>query len=141
MGEAERWGLSVDRRVPLAVRASEAAEAGMRTMEHLNEGSSREDELRPRVVEGMRSGDEMPGANLFRSLAGFSAKKCAALHETLARHRAWQVPTLAGVVGRTRDLVGRQSASRLPPGRRADYWIKHLAGEALSWRGGLREAW
>lgn len=54
--EANRFGVPFAGHVPVAVRASEASEAGQRSIEHmrwvgiLNECSSREDELRARLI-------------------------------------------------------------------------------------------
>jgi hypothetical protein len=96
--EAAKQGLRFVGHVPIAVRASEASDAGQHTMEHLQgilqECNTREDELR----EQIRAGPPPPGT-LFMMAESFSETKCAALYARFVENRTWQVPTLTVLRG------------------------------------------
>jgi imidazolonepropionase-like amidohydrolase len=102
--EAKKEGLSFAGHVPEAVRVSEAAEAGQRSMEHLTgfflECSSREADLRRGLLDGIaqktpyvleRSENHLPPRGAIES---FAPERCARVFEAVARNHAWQVPTL-----------------------------------------------
>lgn len=107
--EANRLGIPFAGHVPIAVRASEASEAGQRSIEHLGRGnileecSSREEELRRRLIEIFKNGKmgerlspdgpELLLLNL-EMLATYDAEKCLALAERFVRNETWIVPTL-----------------------------------------------
>ena len=84
--ESKKQGMTFVGHVPDAIRASEASNAGQKSIEHYTgifEGcSSIEDELL-KGTKGPR-----------RVVETYSPPKCAALIGLLARNRTWQVPTL-----------------------------------------------
>jgi len=83
---AKRLGITFVGHVPDAVRASEASNAGQKSIEHFTgifEGCSRvEDEL----IRGPKS--------LGRNVATYDAQRARALIALMAKNRTWQVPTL-----------------------------------------------
>jgi len=85
--EAKRVGLTFVGHVPDAVRASEASDAGQKSIEHFTgvfEGcSTAEDQL----VNGRPRG---PGANV----STYDATRARAVIALMAKNRTWQVPTL-----------------------------------------------
>jgi imidazolonepropionase-like amidohydrolase len=84
--EAKKLGLTFVGHVPDAVRASEASNAGQRSIEHFTgifEGcSSVEDEL----IQGPKS--------LGRNVSTFDPSRARAVIELMAKNQTWQVPTL-----------------------------------------------
>ncbi len=84
--EAKKLGMVVVGHVPDAVRASEASNAGQRSIEHFTgvfEGCSTiEDEL----IHGPKS--------LGRNVSTYDAARARRLIELMARNQTWQVPTL-----------------------------------------------
>jgi imidazolonepropionase-like amidohydrolase len=94
---AKARGLAVVGHIPATLRAEEAAAAGQRSVEHLDgmdfacstkEDSIRADFLaRPSREAWHRRGDGLT--------ATWSAERCAGVVAAFARHRTWQVPTLA----------------------------------------------
>lgn len=107
--EAKRLGLPFAGHVPVEVRASEASDAGQRSIEHLGMGnileecSSREDEVRPQVIAelykaemGSRHEKGTPAMLplILEMVDTYDAEKCAALAERLVRNGTWVVPTL-----------------------------------------------
>jgi predicted amidohydrolase len=91
--------------VPLAVRANEASEAGQASFEHLwgllLQSSSREDELRPKMLAeanrpGTRPTQLRPHTVFARELAdSYDQQKASALFAELIKNHTWQVPTLS----------------------------------------------
>ena len=91
--------------VPLAVRTSEASDAGQRSFEHLwgllLESSSREDELRTKMLAeanrpGTRPSQLRPTTMYARELAeSYDPQKASALFARLVKNHTWQVPTLS----------------------------------------------
>jgi len=85
--EAKKVGLTFVGHVPDAVRASEASDAGQKSIEHFTgvfEGcSTAEDQL----VNGRPRG---PGANV----STYDATRARAVIALMAKNRTWQVPTL-----------------------------------------------
>lgn len=143
MREATRLGLPVVGHVPLGVPVPEAAEAGMRSMEHLfpviDACSSREEELRPQQVRAVRDGDvRLLYENLYRNLAAFDAEKCASVYRAVATQATWQVPTLVAQEAAERG-VGWRDDPRMVfiPREERDYWLRSLAEEVLVTPGGL----
>lgn len=140
--EGRSRGLPVVGHVPLSVPATEAAAAGMRSMEHLfaviDECSTTEPEQRPAVVEARREGDfEAVMQNLFTSFENFSLEKCQPVYRALAESGTWVVPTLAvhgapAEVAAWRDHPGM----RYLPRNELEYWLGAAAG-MISDPGGL----
>lgn len=94
---AKRRGLAVVGHVPVTVRAEEAAAAGQRSIEHFDgldfACSTREDTIRAEFLAApSRDAWYRRGAQL---TATWSPERCAPAIAAFARHRTWQVPTLA----------------------------------------------
>ena len=98
--EAKRLGLPLAGHVPVAVRASEASDAGQRSIEHvgggnvLEECSAREGELRPRVVAELASEEPDVVPLMALMMESHDAEKCAALFTRLVANGTWVAPTL-----------------------------------------------
>jgi imidazolonepropionase-like amidohydrolase len=107
--EANRLGLPFAGHVPVEVRASEVSDAGQRSIQHmgwvgiLNECSSREDELRARLIAvlekaemGSRHTSDGPAILplTVEMVETHDPVKCAALAERFVRNGTWVVPTL-----------------------------------------------
>ena len=107
--EADRLGLPIAGHVPVAVRASEASDAGQRSIEHLGMGnvleecSSREGELRARVIAELEKAEmgsrhTADGSALLplvlEMVESYDPAKCAALASRFLRNGTWFVPTL-----------------------------------------------
>jgi len=103
--ESKKRGIPFVGHVPLAVRASEASKAGQASFEHLwgllLESSSREDELRPKMLAeanrpGTRPTQLRPHTVFARELAdSYDSQKASALFAEMVRNHTWQVPTLS----------------------------------------------
>lgn len=98
--EAARLGIPIEGEVPNSVRASEAAEAGMRTIEHIGFGnlliecSNRESELRDEMLEQSAS-PEPDILSVMRELVeSYDPERCAEVARALVRSGAWITPTL-----------------------------------------------
>ena len=94
---AKRRGLAVVGHVPVTVRAEEVAAAGQRSIEHFDgldfACSEREDTIRAEFLAApSRDAWYRRGAQL---TATWSPERCAPAIAAFARHRTWQVPTLA----------------------------------------------
>ena len=99
--EARGFGLEFGGHVPLTIRASEASDAGMATIEHitgiLEECSTKEEALRPTLVASYRGVDELSSSfwpTLIEFAQTFDHQKCQQLYERLATNGTWHVPTL-----------------------------------------------
>jgi len=99
--EARELGLEFGGHVPLTVRASEASDAGMSTIEHitgfLDECSTKEEALRPTLVASYSELDVLSNAfwpTLIELAETFDDQKCQQLYERLAANGTWHVPTL-----------------------------------------------
>lgn len=140
--EGRSLGLPVVGHVPLSVPATEAAAAGMRSMEHLfaviDECSTTESEQRPAVVEARREGEsEAVMQNLFTSFENFSLQKCQEVYRALAESGTWVVPTLAVHGAPAEVAVWREHPGmRYLPRNELEYWLGAVAG-MLSDPGGL----
>lgn len=103
--ESKKQGIPFAGHVPLAVRASEASDGGQASFEHLwgllLESSSREDELRPKMLAeanrpGTRPTQLRPHTVFARELAdSYDPQKASTLFAELVRDHTWQVPTLS----------------------------------------------
>lgn len=98
--EANRLGLPFAGHVPVAVRASEASDAGQRSIEHVGAGnvleecSSREDELRRRVVAELGTEEPEMLPLVLEMVESHDAEKCAALFDRFVDNGTWVTPTL-----------------------------------------------
>jgi imidazolonepropionase-like amidohydrolase/pimeloyl-ACP methyl ester carboxylesterase len=96
--EARRLGIPFAGHVPVEVRASEASDAGQRSMEHLvgilEACSEREDELRPQVIAQLKSETPRVLSTVLLMADSYSEERCAALFATFVANGTWQVPTL-----------------------------------------------
>lgn len=140
--EGRRLGLPVAGHIPWEMGSVAAAEAGMRSFEHLygiiDDCSATVEVQRPAVIAAYRSGDDTTVmANLLRSLENFSTERCDPLYAELAKHEVWQVPTL--VVGiRSEPAEWRDHPGmRYLPRQEVDFWMGTLASDAMALPGGL----
>lgn len=135
--EAKRLRLPFAGHVPVEVRTSEASDAGQASVEHLGRGnvleecSSREDELRARIIAALHAAEmgsrRTPDGPALLPLmvdmvASYDPARCARLASRLAGNGTWFVPTL--MTSRLPDELGtgwRESpyARFLPPDERA----------------------
>ena len=98
--EANRLGLPFAGHVPEGVKASEASEAGQRSIEHAGftnvaeECSAREDELRRRLRAELESDEPQLIPVWLDMVESYDAAKCAKVYETLVRNGTWVTPTL-----------------------------------------------
>lgn len=145
--EANRRGIPFGGHVPWAVRASEASEAGQRSMEHLmgiiEECSAREEELRPRLLSDLRTDGPHPLHTVLLMLESFSEEKCEKLYTRFIRNETWHVPTLALAAEFVR-LAGSpwREDPRLDyvtPEERA-YWAGRAREDAAAWPDGAASA-
>jgi imidazolonepropionase-like amidohydrolase len=94
--------------VPLAMTASEASAAGMRSIEHIVysnlslDCSAKEKELRAALPEARKNHDEAAtGRILTEAVNTYSPDKAAALWATLKKNGAWVTPTLVSIEAQT----------------------------------------
>ncbi|MGC1483376.1 MAG: amidohydrolase family protein [Candidatus Acidiferrum sp.] len=90
--------------LPFEIGAKEASDAGMRSIEHLLYSafalsfSSKEAELRPRLVLAEKNGDSAGWEEIAHEAdATYSTEKAAALFQTLKKNGTWVTPTLASL--------------------------------------------
>ncbi len=102
--EAKKQGIPFVGHVPFSVTASEASDAGMKSIEHIVysnlafDCSSKETELRQAVREGQQRRDENAYAQaMLDAIASYSPEKAAALWARLKRNGTWVVPTLESI--------------------------------------------
>lgn len=98
--EANRIGLPFAGHVPEGVRASEASEAGQRSIEHAGftnvgeECSAREDEIRRRIRAEFESEEPEILPIWLDIVESHDAGKCAKVFDTFVRNGTWIAPTL-----------------------------------------------
>lgn len=94
--EASKQSIPFAGHLPFAIRASEASDAGQRSIEHLTgiaiACSSREQDLMKQLHPLQYIENTILNAEAVRS---FDAAKCQALFAQFRRNMTWQVPTLA----------------------------------------------
>lgn len=90
--------------LPFEIGAAEASDAGMRSIEHFLYSafalsfSSKEAELRPRLVEAEKKGDSAAWEQIAHEAdATYSQEKAATLIQTLKKNGTWVTPTLASL--------------------------------------------
>jgi Amidohydrolase family len=93
--EARKQSIPFAGHLPFEIRASEASDAGQRSIEHLTgiaiACSSREQDL----MKQLRPLRYIENTNLIaEAIRSFDAAKCQALFAQFRRNRTWQVPTL-----------------------------------------------
>jgi imidazolonepropionase-like amidohydrolase len=102
--EARKQNIPFAGHLPFQVSAAEASNAGMRSIEHLLYSafslsfSSKEDELRQRLVAAEQQGDSVAWEQIAHQAdATYSAEKAAVLFQTLKKNGTWVTPTLASL--------------------------------------------
>lgn len=102
--EAKKESIPFVGHLPFEIGAGEASNAGMRSIEHFLYSafalsfSSKEAELRPRLVEAERSGDSAAWEQIAHEAdATYDSEKAAALIQTLKKNGTWVTPTLASL--------------------------------------------
>jgi imidazolonepropionase-like amidohydrolase len=102
--EAKKQNTFFAGHLPFEVGAAEASNAGMRSIEHfLYSGfalsfSSKEEELRKRLVEAERTGDPAAWETIAHEAdLTYSTEKAATLFQTLKKNSTWITPTIAAL--------------------------------------------
>jgi len=102
--EAKKQNIPFVGHLPFEIGASEASDAGMRSIEHFLYSafalsfSSKEAELRPRLVQAEKNGDSAAWEQIAHEAdATYSPEKAAALIETLKKNGTWVTPTLSSL--------------------------------------------
>jgi imidazolonepropionase-like amidohydrolase len=102
--EAKKQDIPFVGHLPFEIGALEASDAGMRSIEHLLYSafalsySSKEEELRKRLVEAEKTGDSVTWEEIAHVAdATYSAEKASALWQTLKKNGTWVTPTLASL--------------------------------------------
>ncbi len=102
--EAKKQGMAAVGHVPFAVKASDAAKAGMKSIEHLTgvviEAADDEDVLREEIRVGIREG-KMPidsalieVGHAIRYRDSYNPRKLQRLNALFVKYNTWQCPTL-----------------------------------------------
>ena len=106
--EAKKEKIPFVGHVPLPVTASEASEAGMRSIEHIVysnlslDCSAKDRELREALLEARKKRDQSsPGRILAEAVATYSPEKAAALWATFKKNGTWVTPTLVSIEAQT----------------------------------------
>ncbi len=102
--ECKKQNISFAGHLPFEIGAKEASDAGMHSIEHLLYSafalsfSSKEAELRPRLVQAEKSGDSAAWEQIAHEAdATYSPEKAAVLFQTLKKNGTWVTPTLASL--------------------------------------------
>lgn len=102
--ECKKQDIAFVGHLPFEISAAEASDAGMRSIEHFLYSafvlsfSSREAELRPRLVVAEKKGDSAAWEQIAHEAdASFSPEKAAALLARLKKNGTWVTPTLASL--------------------------------------------
>ncbi|HEV3374185.1 MAG TPA: amidohydrolase family protein [Candidatus Acidoferrum sp.] len=102
--EAKKQEIAFVGHLPFEIGALEATNAGMRSIEHLFYSafalsySSKEDELRKRLVEAEKKGDSATWEEIaHKADATYSAEKASAVWQALKKNGTWVTPTLASL--------------------------------------------
>ena len=113
--EAKKQNISFAGHLPFEVGAAEASNAGMRSIEHfLYSGfalsfSSKEEDLRKRLVEAERTGDSAAWETIAHEAdLTYSTEKAATLFQTLKKNGTWITPTIAAL-----DIASHPEAWKL----------------------------
>ena len=99
--ECKKQNISFAGHLPFEIGAQEASDAGMHSIEHLLYSafalsfSSKEAELRPRLVQAETNGDSVAWEQIAHEAdATYSPEKAAAVIQTLKKNGTWVTPTL-----------------------------------------------
>lgn len=102
--ESKKQNIPFAGHLPFQVSAVEASNAGIASIEHLLYSafslsfSSKEDELRQRLVAAEEKGDSVGWEQIaHESDASYSKEKAVVLFQTLKRNATWVTPTLASI--------------------------------------------
>lgn len=102
--ECKKQDISFVGHLPFEIGAKEASDVGMHSIEHLLYSafslslSSKEAELRPRLVLAEKSGDSAAWEEIAHEAdASYSPEKAAVLFQTLKKNGTWVTPTLASL--------------------------------------------
>ncbi len=102
--ESKKQNIPFVGHLPFEIGVIEASDAGMRSIEHLLYSafalsfSSKETELRPRLVLAEKNGDAAAWEQIAHEAdATYSPEKAAALIQTLKKNGTWVTPTLASL--------------------------------------------
>jgi len=102
--EAKKQDIAFAGHLPFEIGALEASNAGMRSIEHLLYSafalsySSKEDELRKRLVEAEKKGDSATWEEIAHEAdATYSAEKAGTVLQALKKNGTWVTPTLASL--------------------------------------------
>lgn len=128
--EANRLGLPFAGHVPEGVRATEASEAGQRSIEHAGfpgvgeECSAREDEIRRRLRAEFESEEPQIIPIWLDVVESYDAAKCAEVFETLVRNGTWVTPTLVsgGRADREIEFWRDDPRQRYLPREEREWW-------------------
>jgi imidazolonepropionase-like amidohydrolase len=119
--EAKRQSLPFVGHVPPVVTASEASDAGMRSIEHIvysnleMDCSAREEELRAAERAARATHEEGTSAKLLQeAMTSYNAEKAATLWERFRRNRTWLVPTLVSIEALSRHNAGPEMQAKDP---------------------------
>jgi hypothetical protein len=119
--EAKRQNLPFVGHVPPVVTASEASDAGMRSIEHVvysnleMDCSAKEEELRAAERAARATHEEGTSAKLLQeAMISYDPKKAAALWERFRRNGTWLVPTLVSIEALSRHNAGPETQARDP---------------------------
>jgi imidazolonepropionase-like amidohydrolase len=113
--EAKKQNITFAGHLPFEIGAAEASNAGMRSIEHfLYSGfalsfSSKEEELRKRLVEAEKKGDSAAWEAIAHEAdLTYSNEKAATLFQTLKKNGTWVTPTIASL-----DITSHPDAWKL----------------------------
>jgi imidazolonepropionase-like amidohydrolase len=102
--ESKKQNIPFVGHLPFEIGAIEGSDAGMRSIEHFLYSafalsfSSKEAELRPRLVQAEKNGDSTAWEQIAHEAdATYSPEKAAALIQTLKKNGTWVTPTLASL--------------------------------------------
>ena len=134
--EARGRGIPFAGHVPLTVTATEASDAGQRSMDHLTglllDCSSEGETIRRQIMTAVSADSTRAAPLLFGAppatlLDTYDDARAAALFERLARNETWQVPTLAVLWAITNqgDRSGDERLAFMP-----DHVVEHWQASA-----------
>jgi len=119
--EAKRQNLPFVGHVPPVVTASEASDAGMRSIEHVVysnlefDCSAKEDELRAAERAARATHGEGTSAQLLQeAMTSYDPQKAAALWERFRRNGTWLVPTLVSIEALSRHNLAPEPQANDP---------------------------
>jgi imidazolonepropionase-like amidohydrolase len=139
--EAREQRLPFAGHLPLEVSAAEASSAGMRSIEHLYYSSlalslsSRETELRSRLVEAQRKRDFDSKSDIMaEAIASYDSARAAKLWKTFKANRTWITPTLEGIytAGHIAEVPRNQANFQFVPSVVTSGWSSGMRQDAAA---------